>query len=136
MVFQWNSTGRTVVGVTAISGTAAHQLNGGAAMSIDRRDDLYIADTHNNRVQKWTPGSTNGSTVAGQQNGASGSSLSELFYPYGVSVDSSGGIYVADTFNHRVVYWANGSTTGRLVAGTGESNMWHVYGSEQRISVE
>jgi sugar lactone lactonase YvrE len=122
MIFQWNSTGRTVAGVTGLSGTSAHQLNGGAAIFIDRRDDLYIADTHNHRVQKWMWGGTNGTTVAGRQDGVAGISLSELNHPYGLSIDSGGGIYIADTSNHRVVYWANGSTTGILIAGNGTSH--------------
>jgi hypothetical protein len=119
-VFGWNSTGRTAAGVTGSAGTAAHRLNNPASAMVDQWNNLYVCDSKNSRVQRWLPGSTNGTTVAGRQDGTAGSSLSALNEPFDLSVDDSGGVYIADTSNHRVVYWSNGSPIGRLVAGNGE----------------
>lgn len=44
---------------------------------IDNSGALYIADTVNYRVQKWLPGATNGTTVAG---GSGGSALNQFGY--------------------------------------------------------
>jgi hypothetical protein len=102
--FKWNSTGRTVAGVTASHGTSAHLLKNPGAIAFDRWDNMYVADKENHRVQRWTPSSTNGTTVAGRQDCVAGNSLSHLFAPFGLAVDNSGGVYVADTYNDRVVY--------------------------------
>jgi hypothetical protein len=119
--FKWNSSGTTVAGMTTNPGNSARQLDHPATISIDRWDNFYVADTSNNRVQRWTPGSTNGTTVAGREDGVYGSNLSELHNPFGLVVDNSGGLYIADTWNHRVMYWSNGSSSGRIVAGNGKS---------------
>jgi hypothetical protein len=126
LAFEWNSTGTTVAGVTSVTSTAANRLNHPGAIAIDRSNNLYVCDVYNHRIQRWTPGGTSGITVAGQQSGTWGSSLSQFESPYDVIVDNTGGVYVADAFNHRVMYWANGSSIGRVVAGTGEWLIVHV----------
>jgi DNA-binding beta-propeller fold protein YncE len=61
----------------------------------------------------WNP---NGVTVAGG-NGV-GSELNQLRYPWGFFVDDDdAAIYVADTWNFRVVKWASGALSGRVIAG-------------------
>ena len=57
-----------------------------------------------------------GSTVAGAS-GSSGTGTDKVHNPYGIHVDSSGNIYVADYSNHRVMKWAPGATSGTVVAG-------------------
>ncbi|GAB3993632.1 hypothetical protein GCM10028807_29390 [Spirosoma daeguense] len=75
-------------------------------VAIDRTGNLYIADFYNYRVRKV---STAGiiTTVAG--NGTFGfggdggpATSASLSYPYGVSVDGSGNLYVADRENQRI----------------------------------
>ncbi len=58
---------------------------------------------------------TYGVTVAGG-NGF-GSAADQLNSPYGVAVDGSGNVYVADQNNNRVQLWAPGATEGVTVAG-------------------
>ena len=89
---------------------------------MDLSNTLYIADRWNNRIQKWVSGAFSGVTVAGQSNAASGIGLNFLNGPCEVILDSSNNLYIADTENHRVVYWAVNATTGTLVAGTGDYN--------------
>jgi hypothetical protein len=111
-----------VAGVTASLGNKTHQLDRPVSMSIDRWDNMYIADTYNHRVQRWMPGSANGTTVAGRQDGMQGSSLAALHHPFDVVLDGQNGLYIADASNHRVMYWIQGSSSGRIVAGNGESS--------------
>ncbi|CAM4949974.1 unnamed protein product [Rotaria socialis] len=118
---KWNATGITVAGVTAISGTTPNKLNKPQGLSIDSNGTLYIADQNNCRVQKWLSGASNGTTVAGQSNGASGSGPSLLQAPESVVVDSNRNIYVVDSLNHRVQLWSYGASFGIMVAGTGFS---------------
>ncbi|CAF5162260.1 unnamed protein product, partial [Rotaria sp. Silwood1] len=57
----------------------------------------------------------NGITVAGgnqQDNG-----INQLSHPHSLYVDDDQTIYVADTFNDRIVEWKQGATNGQVVAG-------------------
>jgi sugar lactone lactonase YvrE len=113
-------------GVSGYSGDGASatsaQLNRPYGVALDRSGNLYIADTNNHRIRKVSS-IGNISTVAGSgvagYSGDSGSALSaRLDYPYGVAVDPSGNVYIADTDNHRIrmVSPAGNITT---VAGNG-----------------
>ncbi len=55
--------------------------------------------------------------VAG--NGIKGSGLNQLSLPYGIFVDNSKNLYVADLLNHRIMKWAPAATQGAIVAGDG-----------------
>jgi hypothetical protein len=54
-------------------------------------------------------------TVRLQNNG--GVSANSMNQPYRVAIDSTGGLYVAEEQNHRVVYFSAGSTTATRVYG-------------------
>lgn len=98
-------------GVESFSGdgsaATAAQLNNPAAMAFDAAGNLYIADASNNRVRKISPlGSI--TTVAG--NGTAGWSgdggpgpKAQLNSPQGISTDTDGNVYIADTGNNRIV---------------------------------
>jgi sugar lactone lactonase YvrE len=82
------------------------QFNDPDGIALDSSDNLYIADSNNNRIRKVTPAGII-TTIAG--NGAKGSSgdggpaaLAQLYWPQGVTVDSSGNLFVADMQNHRI----------------------------------
>jgi NHL repeat len=86
---------------------------------IDINNTLYICDYSNDRIQKWIIGAPNGTTIAGNSNGNSGSTATELNRPSGIDFDKNGYMYVADLNNHRIQRFAPGSFTGVTVAGTG-----------------
>ena len=116
---RWNSTGITVAG-TGSSGLAANQLDSAYGISFESPNSVYIADESNDRIQKWLVGGSSGTTVAGYGNGTSGPSSfnsTGLFNPRDVVVDSSGNLYIVDTSWHRVLYWPNGGSSGKAVAG-------------------
>ncbi|CAF0762279.1 unnamed protein product [Didymodactylos carnosus] len=57
-----------------------------------------------------------GTTVAGMT-GSAGASATQLSFPYGLTLDSSNALYIADRDNHRVQKWLTGASTGITVAG-------------------
>jgi sugar lactone lactonase YvrE len=82
---------------------------------------IYVADFNNSRVLAWNDASSFATgapadLVVGQPDflsyfcdGSSGASVSasDLCFPEGLAVDSSGNLYVADTDNNRLLEYAN-----------------------------
>ncbi len=66
-------------------------------MSIDKQDNLYVADTGGNRVVKVAPGGQIIGTYGGQGNGPG-----QFDQPTDVTVDEAGNMWVADTMNQRI----------------------------------
>jgi DNA-binding beta-propeller fold protein YncE len=85
--------------------------------------DLYLADYHNNDVEKVTPQGTL-SIFAGTGTGSFGrptpgpATKSELDSPTGVAVNSIGDLYIADPYNNEVEKVTPHGTLS-IVAGTG-----------------
>jgi sugar lactone lactonase YvrE len=107
-------------------GISANTLNSPTGLAVDGASNLYIADTNNNRVLMYAPGSTTASRVYGQLGsfasvtgtGLNGvTSANSLFSPSGVAVDSASNVFIADTRNNRVLVYAPGSTTAFRVYG-------------------
>jgi DNA-binding beta-propeller fold protein YncE len=70
---------------------------------VDASGNLYVSDGFNQRIQKWAPGATTGTTVAGGN--GDGSAANQFSYPSGLFVDASGNIYVSDWNNNRIQKW-------------------------------
>ncbi|CAF5229195.1 unnamed protein product [Rotaria magnacalcarata] len=65
---------------------------------------------------KRAKGAKEGIVVAGGQ--GEGSALTQLSWPKGLFVDTLGTLYVADTWNHRVMGWTQGDKKqGTVVVG-------------------
>ena len=99
----------------------AAQLNAPRAMALDGSGNLYIADSNNNRIRK-VDSSGNISTVAGGGPlGDGGAAVAaQLNFPWGVGLDGSGNLYIADSNNHRIRK-VDSSGNISTVAGTGTS---------------
>lgn len=81
--------------------------------------DLYLADTGNARALKFSGSDTTASAVYGQPNmttNTTGCTAGKMNNPQGVFVNENG-IYVADSVNHRVLFFAHGATTATRVYG-------------------
>ena len=79
------------------------QFDGPSGVAVDSSGNVYVGDTHNNRIRKITSDRVV-STFAGSTWGhkdATGEAA-QFNYPRGVAVDSSGNLYVADMFNNRI----------------------------------
>ena len=82
-------------------------LNNPAAIAIDLKGDVYIADTFNHRLRVVSEKTGIITTVAGNGSRAfSGdnmqSALSAIDLPYGVAIDASRNIYITDSGNFRI----------------------------------
>lgn len=115
-----SSTGRNGEFNTATQATSANGLIEPYGVALDSSGNLHVADTFNNRVLFYPAGSTTPTRVYGQTSfvtNSSGVSASEHYYPQGIAVDSSGNLWVADSYNNRVLMYAPGNTTAALVLG-------------------
>jgi streptogramin lyase len=79
------------------SGTGNGQLNGPAGVAVDSSGNVYVADYHNSRIQKFD---SNGAYLT--QWGSYGTGNGQFDSPFGVAVDSSGNVYVSDQFIYRI----------------------------------
>jgi sugar lactone lactonase YvrE len=112
-VFKVSSGTLTVV---AGNGLAGYGGDGGPAtlaylsnpngVAVDAAGDIFIADTSNCRIREVNTSGTistiAGYGVCGYNADAIAAKLAYLNNPYAVAVDSSGNVYIADTYNHRV----------------------------------
>ncbi|MBC8298965.1 MAG: NHL repeat-containing protein [Pelagibacterales bacterium] len=112
---EFNKAGTTLAGGNG-EGSASNQLSHPTGIALDASGNLYIADTNNHRIQKWTPGATEGITVA-EDKERSRSSI--ITYPTGITLDASGNMYITDTENNNIKKWALGATEGLIIIGEG-----------------
>jgi parallel beta-helix repeat protein len=85
------------------------------AVAVDSVGNVYVADTHQSRVLRFSPPFSNGmaaNLVIGQPDFTSntenfgGISAATLNRPTGVAIDPQGNLWVADSDNHRVLRYS------------------------------
>ncbi|MBC7871452.1 MAG: NHL repeat-containing protein [Chitinophagaceae bacterium] len=114
-------------GTGVTSSPSADNFNFPRGMTLDADGGLYICDRENHRVLFFAnDGDTTADRVYGQfgsfttnaANNTGDPSADSLFKPRAISADASGGVYIADTSNNRILYFANdGDTTADAVYG-------------------
>ncbi len=96
------------------------QFNYPRGGAIDSSGNVYVADTYNQRIRKITSAGVvttlAGTGTAGFMDGAG--NVAQFNFPYGVAVDNSGFVYVADQSNHRIRKITSTGVVSTL-AGTG-----------------
>ena len=80
-----------------IEGRGDGELNGPASMVFDEEENLYLTDSRNNRIQKFTKDGR----FLGQW-GSSGTGEGEFDLPWGITIDPEGSVFVADWRNDRI----------------------------------
>ena len=95
-----------------VGGMVLGKMNSPRGVATDDSGNIYVADTGNNRIQKFLE---NGAVITWGIKGNDsqinkGSSDAEFDSPYGIAVDSHGFVYVADTGNNRIQKFTNNGT--------------------------
>ena len=103
-ILKFNNNGQpvgipqTVIGMT---GNGIGQFFSPVGLAFDSSNNLFVADSNNDRVQKFAL-NPSGVYKFSAQIGSSGSGDGQLTLPYRLGLDSVGNVFVADTFNSRV----------------------------------
>jgi len=77
------------------------------AVACSRDNQIYVADTHNHRIQVFALDGTFVNTF-----GVMGTTLGQFQHPSGLAFDTHGQLVVADMQNHRIQIFANGRYRG------------------------
>ena len=110
-----NGTAGAMVAGTGATGYGWLGLINPREIFVDSSRTLYIADSSNNRIQKWDFQSSHGVTVAG--GAGSGSNLNQLSAPNSLVVDDYGQMYIVDKGNNRILRWGPDDCVGDCIAG-------------------
>jgi len=101
------------------AGSGNGQLNLPESVAVDSSGNIYVVDTGNNRIQKF---SSAGDYLS--QFGGFGTGNGKLRSPSAITLDSAGNIYVADTGNNRIQKFSSAgvyvSQFGTLGSGNGQ----------------
>jgi hypothetical protein len=80
-------------------------LNNPSGVAVDSSGNLYIADTYNHVIRKVSGGiitTVAGSGTPGEYGDGISATSALLNWPYGVAIDTSGNLYIADDENGRI----------------------------------
>ncbi|CAF5016463.1 unnamed protein product, partial [Rotaria sp. Silwood1] len=136
-----------VAGQYQSGGSSSTQFNYPQDVYVDARGNMYVSDFYNYRIQKFTNGSSNGTTIAGitgsagsafsQFNGlryftfnitngvlmagnnGAGNSNTTLNNPWGIHYlpSVSNDLFITNYNGHSVMRWTPGASSGYFVAG-------------------
>ena len=116
-----SSTG--IITTFAGTGTQGSNGDGGAATSaqlsypigvaVDNSSNVYVVDYGNSKIRMVSSTGIittfTGTGIQGSNGDGGAATSAQLYYPYGVAVDISGKVYIADSGNHKI----------RMVSSTG-----------------
>jgi DNA-binding beta-propeller fold protein YncE len=97
--FNSNTTVPMIVGGTGCPGPVSNMLDHPYGIFVDKNFNLLVADSHNNRIQRFTPGQLEAITVAGF--GAIVTFI--LNRPTSVVLDGDDHLFIVDSGNHRII---------------------------------
>jgi DNA-binding beta-propeller fold protein YncE len=81
-------------------GNSLIQLDDPYGVVVDHLGQVYVADSNNHQIIRWSKGSKEGQIIVGGN--GEGSEPEQLEVPMNLSFDRQGNLYVADFGNNRV----------------------------------
>lgn len=101
-------------------GSGGGQFKAPWGMAVDNSGYVYVADTNNHRIQKFT-----GSGVLVNLWGSSGIGTGQFSCPMGITIDGAGFVYVTESVNNRIQkFTSNGTYVARIGGGSGTGDGW------------
>ena len=88
-------------------------------IAIDSSGNVYVADSGNSRIQKFT---SDGTFIREWGSGGTGTGDGEFYEPTAVAVDSSGNVYVADVGINRIQKFTSDGTFIKKFGTEGSGN--------------
>ncbi|CAF1347085.1 unnamed protein product [Rotaria sordida] len=88
--------GITVAGINGSAGSSSGQLSRPLAVIVDNNGYIYIADSQNHRIVKWTTNYTGGGICVVGCTGTGGVGVNQLNGPRDLKFDASGNLYWID----------------------------------------
>lgn len=98
-------------------------LDAPMGVAVDGNGNLFIADSHNNRIREVSAGvitTVAGTGTADFSGDGGAATAAALALPIAVAIDSKGNVYIADTNNHRIREITG--TTINTIAGSGDQS--------------
>lgn len=108
-----------------------YKLSNPQDVFLDDKSNLYVVDSANFRILKYSADSNNGTIVAGHDVTSHGvKSNPELIYPVRIFVDKAENMYIVDRYarqSYNVIFWPNGSTEGIIIINVTDSACFGIY---------
>lgn len=110
-------------------GTMAGDLSSPKGLDVHVDGSVFVADTNNNRIQQFSATGEILNVWGTYANIAEGSAPGgTLNQPWDVAVSKDGFVYVADTFNHRIVKFSNSGNFIKMIGvfaqGSNPDTLW------------
>ncbi len=129
-------------GQQSFSGDGGLAINAGldspSGVSVDTAFNIYISDTHNQRIREVNYATGIIATIAGTGvagfNSDGNAASTQFDRPTGLAVDSTGTVYVADTDNQRIRTLSSGQIT--TVVGSGQQGNSGDTGASTSITLD
>jgi uncharacterized protein (TIGR03437 family) len=106
---------------------------------LDKSGNIYVADSKNNAIRKFTPGGTISTVVgtgtAGYTGDGGPASKAALSFPTGIALDSAGNLYICD-YGNSVIRKVTTDGTIRTIAGNGKFYPYSGDGSALKVNLD
>lgn len=112
-------------------GAAPNQFNEPRGLAVDSTGNLYVTDTLNHRIVKYSPAGEVLKTWGG-----SGDGPGQFNQPIGIAVGKYDQIYVADTWNHRIQVFDTEGTFVKMWGKGGADNAGDSFWAPKGLAVD